>query len=194
MMRREDQMSSSITRYLAHFRYYYPEILEWYSRVEAELASGRRSVFVLWNGSEVEGLAVTKNGHRAKLCHISVSPKVRHRGAGQSLMRLAMHDMVDRGAQEIRVTTDEQIFRDHGSFFCAGGFEVIDWQVNRYRRGASELLWKLDVDPDLWNLRGFSQRWNDPGILPLANLGQLVDNHLEDENTNSEDRRWRALL
>lgn len=189
---RQDQMSHQVARYLAHFRHCYPEILEWYSRVEAELESGRRSVFVLRNGSDIKGLAITKNGHKAKLCHISVSPTVRDRGAGRSLMRLAVHNMVDRGAREIRVTTDEQVFRDHGSFFCAGGFEVIDWQVNRYRRGASELLWKLDVDPDLWNSRAFSQRWNDPDILPLAKLGQLVDDHLKVENTNREYRH--ALL
>jgi hypothetical protein len=102
--------------------------------------------------------------------------------------------MVDKGACEIRVTTDEQVFRDHGSFFCASGFEVIDWQVNRYRRGASELLWKLDVDPNLWGSRGFSQRWNEPGILPLAKLGQLVDSHIKGENTNREYRLWQALL
>jgi hypothetical protein len=52
----------------------------------------------------------------------------------------------------------------------------------------------LDVDPDLWNSRDFSPRWNDPGILPLTKLGQLVDNHLKGENTNREYRRWHALL
>ncbi len=162
--------NSSIIRYLTHFRHYYPEILDWYSRVEAGIASGHRSVFVLWNGSDVEGLAVTKNGYKAKLCHISVSPKVRKRGVGQSMMRLAVHDMADRGAREIRVTTDEQVFRDHGSFFLVGGFEVIDWQVNRYRRGTSELLWRMKVNSDSWEVRDSNQTWNDPATLALANL------------------------
>lgn len=186
--------NSSIARYLTHFRHYYPGILEWYSRAEAEIASGRRSVFVLWNGSDVEGLAITKNDRRAKLCHISVSAKARGHGFGQSLMQLAVRDMVDRGAREIRVTTDEQVFGNHASFFLAAGFKVIDWEVNRYRRGTSELLWKLDVDPDLWGLRGLRQTWNDLDTLTLAQLGQLEYRYFRGENANREHQHWHALL
>ena len=152
-MSRSDLISSPIAQYLVNFQRYYPGILEWYSGLGNGFASGHRRMFVLWNGSDVQGLAITKNGHRAKLCHISVSPNARDLGVGSALMSIALCDMVHRGAQEIRVTTSEEVFRDHAPFFRAAGFKVIDWQVHRYRRDVSELLWKLEVTPDPWHFQ-----------------------------------------
>lgn len=147
-MSRADLMYTSVARYLTDFQRYYPGILEWHSRLKNDLESGNRKMFVSWNGSDVKGLAITKNGHQAKLCHISVSSDARTRGLGSTLMQTALSDMVRCGAREIRVTTGEEVFGNHGPFFLAAGFEVIDWQVNRYRRGVSELVWKLEVDSD----------------------------------------------
>ena len=136
--------------YLNHFRCYYPGILEWYSGLKDELLSGRRSVFVFRKGSEIQGLAITKNGSSAKLCHISVSPTARERGIGGTLMRLALAEMKRRGAKEIHVTTGEEVFRDHAEFFRLSGFGLVDWRLNRYRPGASELIWKMTVKPAPW--------------------------------------------
>ncbi len=147
-MSRSNLINSPITRYLDNFRRYYPGILEWYSGLEPGFASGERRMFVSWNGSNVDGLAITKNKQRAKLCHISVSTGARNRGIGSTLAQLALCDIVRNGAHEIRLTTSEEVFRGHASFFGILGFRVIDWQVNRYRRGVSELLWNLKVDPD----------------------------------------------
>jgi len=152
-MSRSDLMSSPIVRYLANFRRYYPGILEWFSGLEDGLANGRRRMFVSWSGPSVHGLAITKSGHRAKLCHISVSEAARDRGLGSTLAYLALCDMAHHGAREIRVTTSEEVFHSHGPFFRALGFNVIDSQVNRYRRHVSELLWKLEVDPIAWHFR-----------------------------------------
>ncbi|MGE0827263.1 MAG: GNAT family N-acetyltransferase [Candidatus Binatia bacterium] len=166
------QLDSFIVRYLAHFRGYYPGILEWYSGLEEEFASGRRQQFVSWNGADVQGLAITKNGDRAKLCHISVSPTARDQGLGRTLMQLALWGMVYRGAQEIRVTTGEEVFREHGAFFRAAGFEVIDWQVHRYRHGVSELLWRLKVEPHLFSLEHASLE-ESPQFLKHRVLGNV---------------------
>ncbi len=170
-MSRSDLMSSPVERYLTNFRRYYPGILEWYSGLEDEFTSGRRRMFVSWNGSDVHGLAITKNGYKAKLCHISVSPAARDQGVGRTLMGLALCDMVRRGAREIRVTTGEEVFRDHAPFFCTAGFKVIDWQVHRYRRDVSELLWKLEVDSSLWHFREGTSR--------------AVQHHIETDSTAS---------
>jgi|GEM_PF-5551387 len=134
-----------IKSYLINFRRYYPGIIEWYDRIKEEVVSGRRSIFTSWQGSEIHGLAITKNGVKSKLCHISVSPTSRDSGLGSTLMNLAVSDMVRNGAQEIHVTTDEEVFRNHAEFFRASGFKLIDWQLNRYRKGASELVWKIMV-------------------------------------------------
>jgi hypothetical protein len=172
----------SIARYLTYFRCHYPGILEWFSGLENELANGRRRILVSWKGSEVQGLAITKNGPKAKLCHISVSPVARDRGIGRTLMSLALCDMVYHGAQEIRVTTSEEVFREHAPFFRAAGFEVIDWQVHRYRRGISEIIWKLEINPSLCHFikstSGYSQHnmENDSASLLLGrptNVSQL---------------------
>ena len=53
-------------------------------------------------------------------------------------------------AQEIRVTTSEEVFRTHGSFFRSAGFKELDWEVHRYRRDVSEIVWKMDIDPASW--------------------------------------------
>ncbi|MGH9823012.1 MAG: hypothetical protein ACREDR_07175, partial [Blastocatellia bacterium] len=59
-------MDIPIKNYLSHFRRYYPGILEWYSDIKSEIGTGRRSLFVSQNGPEIEGLAIIKNGVRAK--------------------------------------------------------------------------------------------------------------------------------
>jgi hypothetical protein len=137
-----------ITDYLRNFRCYYPEILDWYSRLTDEILSGRRSIFVSRKGCEIQGLAITKNGTKAKLCHISVSPSARDFGLGRTLMRLALSDMSSRGAEEIHVTTNERVFRDYGEFFYNSGFRLADWNLNRYQKGTSELIWKMAVKRD----------------------------------------------
>ena len=142
------QKSRAIRHYLLNFRAYYPGILEWFSAMEEGIAFSERRVFVSWKGREIQGLAVTKIGARAKLCHISVINSARAGGVGTALASLALRDMVRHGAREIRVTTGERVFREHGVFFQSLGFEVVDWQVHRYRRGVSELLWRQDVGHD----------------------------------------------
>ena len=138
---------SALRGYLSQFRRYYPGILEWCSRVEAGVSTGQRAVFIAMDQEEVAGLAITKNGHAAKLCHISVSPAARDRGLGRELMRIALRDMSAGGAKTIRVTTSEEVLRTHGDFFRTAGFRPMDWQVHRYRRGVSEVCWQLDEIP-----------------------------------------------
>jgi len=102
-------------------------------------------VFVSQKGHEVQGLAITKNGSHAKLCHISVLPTARGRGLGGTLMWLAIADMTRRGATEIHVTTGEEVFGNHAKYFSGFGFSLVDWHLNRYRKGNSELVWKKNV-------------------------------------------------
>lgn len=141
-----DAHDAPMARYLAYFRGYYPEILGWYARLAGDVASGRRTILVSWDGGEIQGLAIAKHGLHAKLCHISVSPSARDRGLGRVLMRSAIDEMRLRGARAIHVTTGEEVLREHGAFFAGSGFRTVDWQPGRYRRGASEVLWRMDVN------------------------------------------------
>ena len=135
----------SIAQYLMRFRRYYPGILEWYSGLRDALLSGQRSMFVSKRGHEIQGLAITRNGCNAKLCHISVLPTERNRGLGNALIHQALSDMVRKGARSIVVTSGEEVFYAHKPFFLAAGFRVIDWQLHRYRRGVSEIIWRLEI-------------------------------------------------
>jgi len=128
------------------FRRYYPGILEWYSGLRDALLSGQKRMFVSRSGHEIQGLAITKNGYNAKLCHISVLPTARNRGLGNTLMHQALSYMIRNGARSIVVTTGEEVFYAHKPFFHAAGFRAIDWQLHRYRQGVSEIIWKLDVE------------------------------------------------
>lgn len=143
------QTDSYVSQYLANFRQYYPGILEWYSGLHDDFTEGHRHMFVARNGSDIQGLAITKKGPRSKLCHISVSSTARRRGLGNMLMHQALSDMIYQGAREIYVTTSEKVYYDHAPFFLNAGFEVIDWQLHRYQRGVSEIIWRLDVNPEL---------------------------------------------
>lgn len=69
---------------------------------------------------------------------------------------------------KIRVTTSEEVFRQHGSFFRNAGFSVIDWQVSRYRKNTSELLWKLDMQPCISELRRYAPSQSQPAADRLA--------------------------
>lgn len=140
-----NKSSAAIRGYLAEFTCYYPGILEWYSRVEQEILADKRSVFSVWQQGALAGLAITKNGPNAKLCHISVSPAARDQGIGRKLIRSALDHMVSNCASRIRVTTSETVFRKHSPFFYAAGFAPLDWQVNRYLRGKSEVIWELNL-------------------------------------------------
>lgn len=160
-----DHLDIPLASYLSHFRSYYPGILEWYSSLQGDLLTGRRSVFLSRKGTEVQGLAITKNGPHAKLCHISVLPAVRGRGLGGSLMWLALKDMERRGATEIHVTTGEEVFGKHAEYFRGFGFSLVDWRLNRYRKGTSELIWKKTVKFDPANLEHTTSE-------ELNNIGQ----------------------
>lgn len=179
----------SVINYLSHFQRYYPGIVEWYDRIKNEVVSGRRSVFASWTGSEIQGLAITKNGINSKLCHISVSPFARDRGLGSTLMSLALSDMVDNGAQAIHVTTDEEVFRNYGNFFRRSGFALLDWQLNRYRRGNSELIWKIKVEIN-------ARRYNEPESPSESRIQTQLDSISSRINTLTRLRKaiqsWKS--
>jgi len=185
-------MDNSIKVYLSNFSGYYPGILEWYSGLKDELLSGQRSVFVSLRGSEIQGLAITKNGLNAKLCHISVSSAARDRGIGGTLMRLALEDMKRKGAREIHVTTGEEILRKHGDFFRFSGFSLIDWHLNRYRRGISELIWTLTVESESSNFEvtNLYDSQPHPGVACKGSLSFLKDSSL----LHSRLKRYRSNL
>ncbi len=128
--------------------------------------------------------------------------------------------MVRSGAREIRVTTNEEVFKNHASFFEDGGFKVIDWQVNRYQPGTSELLWKLRVDQGPWQLgehasyfghgrtesegtslsstqagsSEFHQRWADLGVLASAGSRRLSSEWTKCEVQLNRRYLWQKLL
>ncbi len=165
---KQEQRLHAVKQYLAHFKKYYPGILEWFPRVQNELASGKRSMFIASDGSDILGLAITKNSPNAKLCHISVATPARHYGLGQTLMQYALRDMALRGAVEISVTTSEKIFRKHAHFFSAAGFEAVDWHVNRYRQNVSEVVWRKNIISNAFqpHLSQLHTSWNGT-LLPL---------------------------
>lgn len=138
--------SAATRSYLGNFCRLYPGIIDWYEKVERDIGSGKRSVFAFLDGRGIGGLAITKNGENAKLCHISVAPGLRHVGHGQRLMGLAIAEMLRRGANSITVTTGEEVFRLHGDFFADAGFQLLDRQLHRYRTGVAELIWTMDAD------------------------------------------------
>ena len=45
------------------------------------------------------------------------------------------------------------MFREHAKFFRLSGFRLVDWRLNRYRRGTSELIWKTTVKAPSWYQR-----------------------------------------
>ncbi len=145
-----NQLISPIAQYLANFQRFYPGIMDWYAGLGCDFTNGRRKMFMVWNGSKILGLAITKNGYRAKLCHISVSYAARGQGIGSFLVKSALREMINAGAKEIRVTTSEEVYYGHAAFFKNLGFKAVDWQVHRYRRNISEILWRLEMGSDLF--------------------------------------------
>lgn len=131
-----------ILEYLLAYGVYYPGIDEWFDKVILEASSERRRIWVVIAGDELSGLAITKTGKRAKLCHISLSPSLRRIGVGSQLMRMVVEDLLKSGAQTVHLTAGDEIADEYGRFFGRCGFRVTARASNRYRRGRDELVWK----------------------------------------------------
>lgn len=129
-----------ISSYLQPFSRYYPGIESWFRKVRAEAVIGRRRVFALRIDGRLSGLAITKTGQKAKLCHFSLSPSARGLGLGRNLMTLAMKDLLTSGALAIHVTTSDEVAEPYGGFFSRCGFDLSAYIRDCYRRGSDELI------------------------------------------------------
>jgi hypothetical protein len=134
---------TTVHDYLRRFSSLYPGIGMWSAKTLREVPTGRRSIlaFLAADGT-LDGLAITKNGLDAKLCHISISDRAREDGRGLSLMRAAALEMLNNGARRIHVTTSEEVAAEFGPFFERCGFSHVSARAGRYRRGADELEWE----------------------------------------------------
>lgn len=132
--------------YLQPFSRYYPGIESWFGKVRAETVGGRRRVFALSIDGQLSGLAITKTGHKAKLCHFSLSPSARGLGLGRQLMTLAMRDLVAWGARAIYVTTSDEVAEPYGGFFSRCGFDLSAYIRDCYRRGSDELIFTATAE------------------------------------------------
>lgn len=133
--------SGALSSYLEGFRRFYPDIHEWFDRISGEFLTGNRRCLVACSKGVISGLAITRLGEHAKLCHVSVLPTSRDRGIGVTLMSAALSDILNSAPKDVCVTTSEEVYRNHGAFFASSGFAVVDWHPNRYRPGVSEIIW-----------------------------------------------------
>lgn len=129
-----------VRAYLQPFSRYYPNIESWFGKVRAEAVEGRRHVFALRIDGQLSGLAITKGGLKAKLCHFSLSPSARGLGLGRKLMALAMRDLLASGALAIHVTVSDEVAEPYGGFFSRCGFDLSAYIRDCYRRGSDELI------------------------------------------------------
>jgi len=134
-------LNDLVADYLDMFSDLYPGIQGWYHRISKEAPLGRRTIIALVRRGRIEGLAITKNSAKAKLCHISIAKDLRERGAGMRLMRAAIYEMIEKGARRVHVTTGDDVVAEHGRFFARCGFEIASLNRNRYRRGHDEFVW-----------------------------------------------------
>lgn len=135
------ETSDLVRKYLVDFSYLYPGIEDWYERIRPEFATGARSLIAIKLNGAVRGVAITRNGERAKLCHISISESERFQGLGQLLLHAASRELIAHGSHSVHVTTGEEVAGKHAEFFLRHGFKLTDEHKNRYRHGHSELVW-----------------------------------------------------
>lgn len=136
----------ALTEYLLGFRNLYPEIDTWLSKLYTELPSGRRTIWVVSNHGCIDGLAIVKNGRRAKLCHFSIAEAARDKGIARELLRAAFDAAVVAGAYTLHVTTSEETAEVYGDFFQGCGFVQESWSLGRYRPGVDEIRWSATCD------------------------------------------------
>lgn len=133
-----------LEEYLSGFEYLYPGIMKWYRSSLSGVHSGERSIFGVMVDDRLSGLAITRNGKSAKLCHISLHERLQNQGVGLSLARLAINSMLETGARTIRVTTSEEVTAFHGGFFSRLGFSPTAQLKGAYRTGRYETIWGAD--------------------------------------------------
>lgn len=154
----------AVRSYLLPFSVYYPGIESWFAKVRFETDSGKRRIWAVTIAGELAGLAITKSGEKAKLCHFSVAPAARASGVGLQMMKAAMRDLLHTGARAIHVTTSDEVAEQHGQFFDRCGFDLKTYIRDRYRRGSDELVWtarREDLETRLFGSCHFQIRNND---------------------------------
>ena len=130
-----------VQRYLRPYETYYPGIDDWFEKVWLESATDKRRIWVVISGGALSGLAITKTGKQAKLCHVSLSPSLRGIGVGRRLMGVAVGELLAGHVRTVHVTAGDEIAEEHGGFFERWGFQLVGWARNRYRPGSDELVW-----------------------------------------------------
>jgi ribosomal protein S18 acetylase RimI-like enzyme len=135
----------NIKEYLRAFQEYYPGIDLWFDKVWQESLLGKRRIWVIRVNEELSGVAITKPGLDAKLCHFSLLPSLRQKKLGVYLMRTAIGDLVCTGARTVHVTTSDEVGDQFGGFFRRCGFVYVSYAKNRYRQGSDELIWKASI-------------------------------------------------
>lgn len=142
-----------VRAYLSQFALYYPDIDRWYvEKVIPGVVEGTRSILTsrdAWGA--ILGLAITRNGEQAKLCHFSIAEEARGTGVGRKLLQEATEAMISGGARNIRLTMGEEVASNYKDFFIHYGFEEDGHEASRYRRGVDELIWR--VDPEILRSR-----------------------------------------
>jgi len=136
-------VNERLNKYLLSFEHYYPDIQEWCVRMDKDVENNKRSVNIIENMDEISGLTIVKYGVSSKLCHLSVTPPNQSNGMGYMLAKKAINDLWNHGAQEIVLTMNEEILKNISHFYSILGFNIVDYEVGLYKKGSSEVIWKL---------------------------------------------------
>lgn len=80
----------AVRKYLKRYQKYYPDILDWWDRIQPEIASGRRFVHRLYRPYDQKTIGVLiVDRDENKLNHLSVEEAFRGLGYGRILMQEA---------------------------------------------------------------------------------------------------------
>lgn len=130
----------------------YPQFDKWYfNKVKSGFNNGKRSVFIIKNGSDIYGVSIIKKSSnmytRNKICSFFVLPEMNKNGLGTELMKATVSEYSEQtcGNNIIITVPEDRLFqmyhnKNFYTFLKINEFKIVNRVVGKYRPGYYEYI------------------------------------------------------
>jgi len=122
----------------------YPDAPEWLRKRCAE----KEGITIAWADAQAVGAVIltVDDDNRMKISTLFVAPGFRRQGLGRELLTHAVTEFLSGSGSDLYITADESVSSQLFPLLQTYGFDIEERLSNRYRPGASEMVFAADRD------------------------------------------------